>query len=99
MQYSGLSRQEPLVMDIGVEISLYPLKTDYIPAVHQFLADLNAHQGLKVVTNSMSTQVFGAFEAVMAALRTALAAGFEPLAARSERAVFVMKIIGPLPGA
>jgi uncharacterized protein YqgV (UPF0045/DUF77 family) len=86
-------------MDIGVEISLYPLKADYIASVHQFLEDLSAQPGLKVVTNSMSTQVFGAFEEVMAALRTALAASLEPLAARSERAVFVMKVIGPLPGA
>ena len=84
-------------MDIGVEISLYPLKADYIPSVHQFLEGLSAHHGLKVVTNSMSTQVFGGFEEVMAALRTALAATLEPLAAASERAVFVMKIIGPLP--
>ena len=86
-------------MDIGVEISLYPLKADYIPSIHRFLEDLNAHQGLRVVTNSMSTQVFGGFEQVMAALRTALAQSFESLAAGSERAVFVMKIIGPLPGA
>ena len=86
-------------MDIGVEISLYPLKEDYIPSVHRFLGDLSAHPGLKVVTNSMSTQVFGGFEEVMEALRTALAASFERLASASERAVFVMKVIGPLPGA
>lgn len=86
-------------MDIGVEISLYPLKEDYIPSVHQFLAGLSAHRGLKVVTNSMSTQVFGSFDEVMDALRTALAASFEPLAMTSQRAVFVMKVIGPLPGA
>jgi uncharacterized protein YqgV (UPF0045/DUF77 family) len=86
-------------MDIGVEISLYPLKADYIPSVHRFLADLSAHQGLKVVTNSMSTQVFGGFEEVMDALRAALAGSFERLTAGSERAVFVMKVIGPLPSA
>ena len=86
-------------MDIGVEISLYPLKADYIPSVHQFLDDLSTRRGLKVVTNSMSTQVFGGFEEVMDALRAALAASFAHLVAGSERAVFVMKIIGPLPGA
>lgn len=86
-------------MDIGVEISLYPLKEDYIPSVHRFLGGLSAYPALKVVTNSMSTQVFGSFDAVMDALRAALAATFEPLAASSERAVFVMKVIGPLPPA
>jgi uncharacterized protein YqgV (UPF0045/DUF77 family) len=85
-------------MDIGVEVSLYPLKADYIPAVHEFLERLGAHPGLKVVTNSMSTQVFGGFEEVMDALRATLAGSFQRMADRSERAVFVMKVIGPLPG-
>ena len=86
-------------MDIGVEISLYALKADYIPAVHEFLGRLSGQQGLKVVTNSMSTQVFGGFDEVMEALRAALAATLAGMAADSERAVFVMKVIGPLPGA
>ena len=86
-------------MDIGVEISLYALKADYIPAVHEFLGRLGARPGLKVVTNSMSTQVFGGFDEVMEALRVALAATFAGIAPGSERAVFVMKVIGPLPGA
>jgi uncharacterized protein YqgV (UPF0045/DUF77 family) len=86
-------------MDIGVEISLYPLRQDYIPSIHRFIDKLSAHPGLKLVTNSMSTQVFGGFEEVMDALRAALAASLEPLAPASERAVFVMKVIGPLPGA
>jgi uncharacterized protein YqgV (UPF0045/DUF77 family) len=86
-------------MDIGVEISLYPLTADYIPSIHRFLEDLSAHRDLRIVTNSMSTQVFGDFERVMDALRAALAASFGRLAAASERAAFVMKVIGPLPGA
>ena len=86
-------------MDIGVEISLYPLKADYIPAVHDFLGHLSAQRGLKVVTNSMSTQVFGGFDEVMEALRAALAASLAPLVPGAERAVFVMKVIGPLPSA
>ena len=86
-------------MDIGVEISLYPLTADYVPSIHRFLEDLSAHHGLRVVTNSMSTQVFGDFEEVMDALRAALAVGFGRLAAASERAAFVMKVIGPLPDA
>ena len=85
-------------MDIGVEVSLYPLKADFIPAVHEFLERLSAHPDLKVVTNSMSTQVFGGFDEVMDALRVTLAGSLERMAVRSERAVFVMKVIGPLPG-
>jgi hypothetical protein len=51
------------------------------------------------VTNSMSTQVFGAYEDVMGTLHRELRVSFEALAARSGKAVFVMKVLGPLPPA
>lgn len=86
-------------MDIGVEISLYPLKADYIAQVHAFIDHLSAAKQLRLVTNSMSTQVFGGFEEVMDALRDALGASLTRMAAGAERAVFVLKVIGPLPGA
>jgi len=86
-------------MDIGVEISLYPLKADYIPRVHEFIDHLSARKQLRLVTNSMSTQVFGGFEEVMEALREALGASLTTMAGGAERAVFVLKVIGPLPAA
>ena len=84
-------------MDIGVEISLYPLRADYIPQIHAFIERLRADGQLKVVSNSMSTQVFGGFEQVWEALRGALGASFAGMDPGAERAVFVMKVIGPLP--
>jgi uncharacterized protein YqgV (UPF0045/DUF77 family) len=86
-------------MDIGVEISLYPLKADYVPEIHRFLEQLTADRQLRVVTNSMSTQVFGGFEPVMDTLRRALHATLEPMVAGPERAVLVIKVLGPLPAA
>lgn len=86
-------------MDIGVDISLYPLKAEYAPDIHRFLERVNAEGRLRVVTNSMSTQVFGGFEEVMETLRRALQATYEPLGAGCERAVFVIKVFGPLPAA
>jgi uncharacterized protein YqgV (UPF0045/DUF77 family) len=86
-------------MDIGVEISLYPLKADFVPAIGEFLERLAAHAGLRVVTNSMSTQLFGSYEEVMQAVREELRPTFETLGSRAEKAVFVMKVIGPLPPA
>jgi uncharacterized protein YqgV (UPF0045/DUF77 family) len=86
-------------MDIGVEISLYPLKADYIAAVHEFVDRLGAERRLRVVTNSMSTQVFGEFGQVMDALRAALGASLASLAGGPERAAFVLKVFGPLPEA
>jgi uncharacterized protein YqgV (UPF0045/DUF77 family) len=86
-------------MDIGVEISLYPLKADFVPDIHEFLDRLSAHRGLRIVTNSMSTQVFGSYDEVMEGLRRELCATFEAVAQRSDKAVFVMKVLGPLPPA
>jgi uncharacterized protein YqgV (UPF0045/DUF77 family) len=86
-------------MDIGVEISLYPLRSDYVPQIHAFIERLRGDARLKVVTNSMSTQVFGGFEAVMDALRGGLGASFASMGPGAERAVFVMKVFGPLPAA
>ena len=86
-------------MDIGVEISLYPLQREFAPLIREFLARLNADSGLRVVTNSMSTQVFGTYEAVMEALRRELRPTLAALAAAGDKAVFVMKVLGPLTSA
>ena len=79
-------------MDIGVEISLYPLNADYIPPIQDFIDRLNTHAGLKIVTNSMSTQVFGEYAKVMQALNAELRRTFET----NDKAVFAMKVLGPL---
>lgn len=79
-------------MKIGVEISLYPLTEDYIPPIRGFIERLNADGRFKVITNDMSTQVFGRYEDVMDALTRELRPTFE----REGKAVFVMKVLGPL---
>jgi uncharacterized protein YqgV (UPF0045/DUF77 family) len=84
-------------MDIGVEISLYPLAADYAPQIRDFVARFNADTRFRVQTNSMSTQVFGAFEPLMEALRQELRTTFAALTTGTQRAVFVMKVYGPLP--
>jgi uncharacterized protein YqgV (UPF0045/DUF77 family) len=84
-------------MDIGVEISLYPLAADFTPAIHGFIDRLNADGRFRVVSNSMSTQVFGPYDDVMDAVRRELRYTFEDLETGSGRAVFVMKVFGPLP--
>jgi uncharacterized protein YqgV (UPF0045/DUF77 family) len=83
-------------MDIGVEISLYPLQADFAPVIHDFIARLGADARFRVVSNSMSTQVFGPYDDVLEALRRELRATFTGLETTSGKAVFVMKVIGPL---
>jgi len=86
-------------MDIGVEISLYPLMADYAPHIRDFVARFNADARFRVQTNSMSTQVFGSFEPLMDALRQELRTTLAALSGGPQRAVFVMKVYGPLPPA
>jgi uncharacterized protein YqgV (UPF0045/DUF77 family) len=90
---------EAIRMDIGVEISLYPLSREFLAPIRACIARLEQDAHLKVVTNSMSTQLFGGYEAVMQALQRELRTTFESLALGSDKAVFVMKVLGPLPPA
>lgn len=78
-------------MDIAVELSLYPLQSDYIPPIQDFLYRLNEHDGIKVVTNSMSTQVSGEYGRVMDILAQEMRRSFES----NHKSVFAMKVLGP----
>lgn len=77
-------------MHVAVELSLYPLADEFIPPILDFIGRLRAQPGLAVVTNSMSTQVSGEFDAVFEALRAEMGRSLEA----NHRAVFVMKVLG-----
>lgn len=50
-------------MNVSIEISLYPLaETTFKAEVWAFIRRLRAEPGLNVVTNGMSTQVFGEYD-------------------------------------
>jgi uncharacterized protein YqgV (UPF0045/DUF77 family) len=79
-------------MQIGIEISLYPLNADFIPPIQDFIDRLNRDARFRVLTNSMSTQIFGHYEELFDALRREMRVTFET----ADKAVFVMKVLGPL---
>ena len=83
-------------MDIGIEISLYPLQAEFVPVIHDFIGRLTAEGRFRVVSNSMSTQIFGPYDEVLETVRRELRATFIGLETTSGKAVFVMKVIGPL---
>lgn len=83
-------------MDIGVEISLYPLQSEFAAVIHDFIGRLSSDARFRVVSNSMSTQVFGPYDEVMETLRRELGSTFASLETTSGKAVFVMKVFGPL---
>ena len=53
-------------MKLTAELSLYPLQDDYLPAIDAFIEAARRHSGMVVVTNAMSTQVCGDYDAVFA---------------------------------
>ncbi|MCD8521714.1 MAG: hypothetical protein LRY66_02660 [Saccharospirillaceae bacterium] len=77
-------------MDISVEISKYPLADDYIPAIKSFIDRLNQVEGLTIVTNTMSTQVFGDYDLVMNTLKEEMRLSWEQFG----KSIFVCKFIG-----
>jgi len=77
-------------MHVAVEISLYPLTDGFILPIKDFIDRLAVHEGLRVVTNAMSTQVSGEFSEVMRALEREMSLTF----GGAQRSVFVMKVLG-----
>ena len=63
-------------MDISVEISMYPLTSDYVPAIDAFIEGLNQYD-FKVITNTMSTQLFGNYDLIWEALKIEQKKAFE----------------------
>ena len=55
-------------MRITVDISMYPLDADYKPAIKTFIKQLRTCAGLTLVTNQLSTQINGEFDAVSSAV-------------------------------
>jgi uncharacterized protein YqgV (UPF0045/DUF77 family) len=76
-------------MRVAVDISLYPLDSDFIPPIKDVIRRLNSHDSIEVVTNPMSTQLRGEYDAVMAALKQEIGVTFEEL----PKAVFAIRIL------
>ncbi|WP_286271000.1 hypothetical protein [Thalassotalea hakodatensis] len=78
-------------MDISIEISLYPLAQEkFKPEIWAFIHKLRVVDGLKVVTNGMSTQVFGEYDLAVQTVMTEIKHVHETV----DAAVFVCKFIG-----
>ena len=84
-------------MEIGVEISLYPLEAKFAPRIKAFLERLRAAGRFKIVTTSLSTQVFGEYDEVLGALAREMRAALEASGEGGGKAVFLLKLFGPLP--
>ncbi|WLQ11476.1 hypothetical protein O5O45_17200 [Hahella aquimaris] len=76
-------------MNISAELSFYPFTDDFKPPVRDVIKHLEQQPGVDVRPNRMSTQVFGSFEDVTAAINATMRWSFE----RYDSCVFVTKIM------
>jgi uncharacterized protein YqgV (UPF0045/DUF77 family) len=64
-------------MKVTLEITMYPLTDGYKEAVKDFLRRLNQFENIEVITNGVSTQVFGGYDEVMKAYTESLRPSME----------------------
>lgn len=59
-------------MKVTLEITMYPLTDGFKNEVKSFLKRLNQQPNIEVITNGVSTQVFGEYDDVMQGYNSAL---------------------------
>ena len=59
-------------MKITVEISFYPLTSQFGIDIIEFIRSLRIHEDVQIRTNTMSTQLSGEFDRVMPAVNQAM---------------------------
>jgi uncharacterized protein YqgV (UPF0045/DUF77 family) len=55
-------------MNIVADMSLYPLKDGPVPSIIEFIEELQQQGGIEIITNQLTTQLRGEFEAVTQAI-------------------------------
>ena len=63
-------------MKISIELTLLPLKNDYIPPIKNFIKELKS-SGFTVMENPLSTQIYGEYDALMPFLNDEVKVIFE----------------------
>lgn len=77
-------------MQISIELSLYPLAKDqYKSEIWAFIKRLRNVEGLTVVTNGMSTQVFGEYDLAVSKVMSEI----KQVHSSTKAAIFVCKFI------
>jgi len=77
-------------MKISIELSLYPLAQEqYKKEIWAFIKRLRNVEGLKVITNGMSTQVFGEYDLAVSKVMSEI----KHVHSTTGAAVFVCKFI------
>jgi uncharacterized protein YqgV (UPF0045/DUF77 family) len=76
-------------MKIVAEISMYPLKEQYIQPIQEFIDRLNTYKNIKVITTATSTTVCGEYLPTMQMLSEEMQRSHEKIG----QAIFVCKFL------
>lgn len=76
-------------MKMSIDISLYPLADDYLPAIRDFIQRISAYDDVAVKRNDLSTQLFGDYDQIMELLRIELKRSWETYG----KGTFVIKFL------
>ncbi len=76
-------------MKASVDISLYPLADEYIPAIKEFIERVQQYPEIVIVRNDLSTQLYGDFDQIMDLLKTEVKLSWE----KYGKGIFVVKLL------
>jgi uncharacterized protein YqgV (UPF0045/DUF77 family) len=76
-------------MKASVDISLYPLADEYIPAIKEFIERVQEYPEVAVVRNDLSTQLYSDYELIMDLLKVEVRLSWE----KYGKSIFVIKLL------
>ncbi len=74
-------------MQVIIDISMYPFTENYETPILEFIERLNAHENVEIETNTLSTQIRGDYDQVMAILTSEMKLTFQ----NEMKSLFVIK--------
>ena len=75
-------------MNISAELTLLPLKNDYIPVIKKFIKSLR-NSKLIVIENPLSTQVYGEYDIILNLLQSEIKKTFN----ENESIMILLKLV------
>jgi len=76
-------------MKASVDISLYPLADEYIPAIKEFIDTVQQYPEVAVIRNDLSTQLYGDYDQIMDLLKIEVRLSWE----KYGKSIFVIKFL------
>ena len=76
-------------MKATIEISLYPLREEFIPEIDDFINRMKSISNLKLLVNATSTQISGDYDVLMPAVQQEIKNTF----LHEGKFVFAMKVL------